>query len=732
MAINKVNKETKEVIRKNSVLGLPDRPSEKGYSAQQLKEYFTNLVLGDVSSLTELDRVVEEINKTIGNIGSSSVQRYVLDMIISKFVEEAPYISLKFEDNKLKYTKYGNPTISGELDIIPNNSVFFNAETLENKGGAVIYPKTTLDNIIDKMDDKSVKEFLLNLKTKIAEIEQNHEIDIKTIEDNLNAIVGGDVDAALDSIKELAEALKNNPSSIDDILLQLSNLETNKVDKVGGKGLSTNDYDNETKVFVEELRTKGIALKTDIKTKLSEMEQDTQHRTVSDFNMQKWENKADGVHDHQISDVILLEDKLRKKSDIGHTHNPEDIGAEPIGSSELFVENHNKSSLSHQDIREEIKEVKNKVDGINNALSFENLAQLNAWFSGTYDRADGKKPSDLYIGQHIYLKDEDEEDYWVSEIPANITNLSVLVTDKIDLTEYAQKSELKRVAFTAKYEDLDGKPNIPTTLAELGEDDNHKTITSAKLAQIEQNASDVAKKLDKSLGASEANKMMVTDSSGNIVTAEAGSMAILVDNLNSTSTTMALAANQGRVLDNKKLDKQLGSENAGKFLKVNDDGVVGLGKVELEGVVSYDDGVTVEPQINELLEKIYPVGSIYMSLINNSPENFLGGRWLPIVNVFLLGAGDTYSAGSFGGEATHTLTIDEMPEHRHNFVGSQGFTNSGASLYKSGSQYTEQASVSKGAGYSSSGTLQLGMTGSSQPHNNMPPYMAVYMWQRIG
>lgn len=591
MAINKVSEITKTRIKEQSVLSLPDKPSEKGYGAQQLKEFFTNIVVGDIGALAEIDRIVVELNRYLDGLENTSIKNYVIDSIVSKFVEQGPFTSLKFEENKLKYTKFGNPTISGELDIIPNNSVFFNSETLENKDGAIIYPKTTLDRIVDTIDDKSIKEFLLGLKTKINTIETNHEIDIKTIEDDLSAIIGGDVDTALDSIKELAEALKNNPSSIDDILQQLSTIRATKVDKVSGKGLSTNDYDNTTKAFVEELKSKDVALKTDIKTKLSELTQDSNYRTVTDSEKNTWNNKAPKTHTHEIKDVNGLESALEGKSDVGHTHTPESIGLDISGLASQVLGSHNTSKDAHQDIRAEITEVKNKVDGINNALSFENLSQLTAWFGGTYNRADGKKPSDLYVGQHIYLKDEDEEDYWVSEIPANIGNLSVLVTDKIDLAEYAQKSELKRVAFTGKHSDLEGIPTIPTTLAELAEDDNHKTISAEKLSKIDT----IDTKLDKNLGASQANKMVVTDGLGNVVTAEAGSMAVLVDNLDSTSTTMALAANQGRVLDNKKLDKQLGSENAGKFLKVDEDGIVSLAKVEAEGSVTTEEYLPETP-----------------------------------------------------------------------------------------------------------------------------------------
>ena len=605
MAINKVSEITKTRIKEQSVLSLPDKPSEKGYGAQQLKEFFTNIVVGDIGALAEIDRVVVELNRYLDGLENTSIKNYVLDSIISKFVEQGPFTSLKFEENKLKYTKFGNPTISGEIDIIPDNSVFFNSETLQNKDGAIIYPKTTLDNIVDKMDDKSVKEFLLNLKTKINEIESNHKIDIKTIEDNLNAILGGDAPAALNSIKELAEALKNNPSSIDDILQQLSNLKTNKVDKVSGKGLSTNDYDNNTKAFVDELRNKDVALKTDIKTSLSQMQQDSNFRTVRDADIDYWNSKADNVHYHEIKHVSGLQQKLDMKSDTNHTHTLSNIGIDIAGISEQYVSTHNKSSSSHQDIRDEIKEVKNKVDGINNALSFENVSQLTAWFGGTYNRADGKKPSDLYIGQHIYLKDQDEDDYWVSVVPANMSNLSILETDKIDLAEYAQKNELKRVAFTGSYTDLENKPSIPTTLADLSSDAEHAHITQEQVEQIETNKNNITNKLDKALGSSEANKMIVTDSEGNVVTAEAGSMAVMVDNLNSTSTDMALAANQGRVLDNKKLDKQQGSENAGKFLKVSTDGLIEYGDVD----------------VSSKLDKNNPTGTGWVSINRKASTN---------------------------------------------------------------------------------------------------------------
>ena len=67
-----------------------------------------------------------------------------------------------------------------------------------------------------------------------------------------------------------------------------------------------------------------------------------------------------------------------------------------------------------------------------------------------------------------------------------------------------------------------------------------------------------------------------------------------------------------------------------------------------------------------LLQKVYPVGSIYLSMNSANPSDIFGfGTWEQIKDTFLLAAGDTYSAGSIGGESTHTLTIQEIPSHTH-------------------------------------------------------------------
>lgn len=131
----------------------------------------------------------------------------------------------------------------------------------------------------------------------------------------------------------------------------------------------------------------------------------------------------------------------------------------------------------------------------------------------------------------------------------------------------------------------------------------------------------------------------------------------------------------------------------------------------------------VKKQINEMeldtLKKVYGVGSIYMSTNATSPAELFGGTWEQIKDRFLLACGDNYSAGATGGSATHTLTINEMPSHTHKQSGSASGINQDGNILQ--------------IGYS--GNLKevadATLTGGGQAHNNMPPYLAVYIWKRV-
>ena len=63
----------------------------------------------------------------------------------------------------------------------------------------------------------------------------------------------------------------------------------------------------------------------------------------------------------------------------------------------------------------------------------------------------------------------------------------------------------------------------------------------------------------------------------------------------------------------------------------------------------------------------WPVGSIYTSTKPTDPGKLFGGTWEPIQDTFLWCAGPKHAAGTTGGAETHTLTIDEMPAHSHQY-----------------------------------------------------------------
>lgn len=139
------------------------------------------------------------------------------------------------------------------------------------------------------------------------------------------------------------------------------------------------------------------------------------------------------------------------------------------------------------------------------------------------------------------------------------------------------------------------------------------------------------------------------------------------------------------------------------------------------------------------LDKVYPVGSIYMSVSNANPSTLFGGTWEQLKDRFLLGAGDSYGNGATGGEASHTLTINEMPSHTHTqnphghsarAKGFNGTSNAnGYYMLRRNRNDDGYDDVSANAAIPATATNQN--TGGSASHNNMPPYLVVYMWKRV-
>nr|DAS93173.1 MAG TPA: baseplate protein [Caudoviricetes sp.] len=136
----------------------------------------------------------------------------------------------------------------------------------------------------------------------------------------------------------------------------------------------------------------------------------------------------------------------------------------------------------------------------------------------------------------------------------------------------------------------------------------------------------------------------------------------------------------------------------------------------------------VKAAIAEAKLAAWPIGSIYMTVNSTSPANLFGGTWERISDCFLLGASSSYPAGSTGGEFTHKLTQSELPNY------SLSVTN-GSNVIRSKTGSTADAYVqtqSSGWGIPNweSKTVTVASGGSGAAHNNMPPYLSVWIWKR--
>ena len=135
---------------------------------------------------------------------------------------------------------------------------------------------------------------------------------------------------------------------------------------------------------------------------------------------------------------------------------------------------------------------------------------------------------------------------------------------------------------------------------------------------------------------------------------------------------------------------------------------------------------SLQEMLSVYWQAIYPVGSIYVSTSATfNPQTTWGGTWVKTAKGrCLIGANDTYPLGSTGGEETHYLTVDEMPSHNH----SSSRINWYNALQNNGMAAETVAKSNLKVDGPDSNTSY---TGGSKAHNNMQPYLAVYIWERI-
>ena len=166
--------------------------------------------------------------------------------------------------------------------------------------------------------------------------------------------------------------------------------------------------------------------------------------------------------------------------------------------------------------------------------------------------------------------------------------------------------------------------------------------------------------------------------------------------------------------------------------------------------LSYLDGVTsaIQTQLNNIADIAHPIGSIFQTVHNYADSAAVvaaigGTTWVRFAEGKVMvgyDASDTDfdTAEETGGAKTHTLTEAQLPAHRHFLFRNVGVGNIGdttaslsaAHFYADGSQsYRIRKSSATNAFLEPDITLS-GQTGSGSAHNNLQPYVVVYMWKR--
>ena len=223
------------------------------------------------------------------------------------------------------------------------------------------------------------------------------------------------------------------------------------------------------------------------------------------------------------------------------------------------------------------------------------------------------------------------------------------------------------------------------------------------------------------------------------------------NSLSSTDSTAALTANQGKILNEKKVTGSVGSAapSSSSFSENN-------------AVYFQYDTNTSSSIPQAWLNTIYPIGAIYISTSSTNPGTLFGGNWTQIQDKFLLSAGSSYIAGNTGGAASVTsggtaLTTNQIPAHTHGSYSMSGWirfrnmtnksnivsgsTNSFLNYYahdsasgdwSSALSYTTVAHKPDRVDFNATHEHTSVGGGAAHTHSvsTMPPYLVVYMWQR--
>ena len=290
----------------------------------------------------------------------------------------------------------------------------------------------------------------------------------------------------------------------------------------------------------------------------------------------------------------------------------------------------------------------------------------------------------------------------------DLSNKPSIPTKTSDLTNdsnFVASTSLAAVATTGDYSDLSGTPNLATvatsgSYADLSNKPNLSTVAISGLYSDLSGTPNLAAVATSGSYTDLTNKPSIPTKTSDLTN----------DSNFVASTSLAAVATTGSYAD---------LSNTPNFAAVATSG-------------SYNDltNKPTIPTLTSIVNLIYPVGSYYWNSNSTDPATLFGvGTWTQITNKFVYAAGGDYASGTTGGEETHTLTVTEMPRHRHELLPNESGSSNIIVTHKNG--WEIDGGPAQGEGKSVElYLLYSAYSGSSGAHNNMPPYIVAYCWRR--
>ena len=488
------------------------------------------------------------------------------------------------------------------------------------------------------------------------------------------------------------------------IKLLVTNKVSNKVDKVDGKGLSTNDYTNAEKTKLAGIEsgaqknvqpdwalTSGdgaIKNKPTIPTNVSDLTNDMKYQSAS---------QVDTKIISMLDTLDLANENISTTLDEGQYFISalEQVNglvrAKKANFATQFTVNL-EAAQSQGDVVTLQQLSQSIANAVGKITSFEYKI-----VDSLPSTSEGKKGT-IYLVAHSGSTNQNSYDEYIF-LPAEgstAARYEKIGTTDIDLTPYAKKTDIpKKVSQLTNDSDFETKTNVGSR------------ITTA------------INNLDKTDTAVEGKYVSAVSETNGVITVTRANFADAIPAITETQ------------IDNICTFQLGGDLMATDMDRVDSTGLGILWNKMKQYVQQY---VQQNSSGGVSISSVYPIGSIYMSVNSTDPSTLFGGSWERIQDRFLLASGNSYGAGSTGGSAKATL-----PSHTHTF-GSNGYdlwvAKRGKGSTEPGNQISGDAKYYASAKGGSTANYKWlssvdskGVSDVSQA--NMPPYLAVYVWQRL-